>query len=34
LAEPIDLDSILDPDFTSGLDPNKYLEKLHAGELA
>jgi hypothetical protein len=33
-APPIDLDSILDPEFTSGMDPNEYLDKLHAGELA
>jgi hypothetical protein len=33
-APPIDLESVLDPDFTSGMDPNEYLDKLHAGELA
>jgi hypothetical protein len=33
-ARPIDLNSVLDPDFTAGLDPVEYLEKLHAGELA
>jgi hypothetical protein len=32
-AAPIDLNSILDPNFTAGMDPNEYLEKLHAGEL-
>jgi hypothetical protein len=30
----IDLESILDPDFTSGMDPNEYLDHLHAGTLA
>lgn len=30
----IDLDSVLDPDFTSGLDPVEYLQKLHDGEIA
>lgn len=33
-APPIDLDSVLDPDFTSGLDPVEYLRQLHEGELA
>lgn len=33
-APPIDLDSILDPEFTSGMDPSEYLDKLHEGELA
>lgn len=33
-AEPIDLDAILDPDFTAGMDPHEYLDKLHEGELA
>lgn len=33
-ALPIDLDSVLDSDFTSGLDPHEYLTKLHEGELA
>ena len=28
------LDAILDPDFTSGLDPVEYLDKLHEGDLA
>lgn len=32
-APPFDLRSVLDPEFTSGLDPNDYLDKLHAGEL-
>jgi hypothetical protein len=30
----IDLDSVLDPNFTSGLDPVEYLNKLHEGEIA
>lgn len=30
---PIDLESILDPNFTAGMDPHEYLEKLHEGEL-
>ena len=29
----IDIESILDSDFTSGLDPVEYLEKLHEGQL-
>lgn len=33
-ATAIDLDSVLDPNFTSGLDPVEYLNKLHQGELA
>ena len=33
-APYIDLDSVLDPDFTSGLDPNEYLDRLHAGDFA
>jgi hypothetical protein len=33
-AAPIDLDAILDPDFTAGLDPLDYLDKLHEGGLA
>jgi hypothetical protein len=33
-APPIDLDSVLDPHFTAGLDPVEYLNKLHEGELA
>jgi hypothetical protein len=32
-APPVDLDSILDPDFTAGMDPHEYLDKLHAGEI-
>ncbi len=31
---PVDLDAILDPDFTAGFDPVEYLEKLHEGDLA
>jgi hypothetical protein len=33
-APPIDLDSVLDPNFTSGMDPHEYLQQLHGGELA
>jgi hypothetical protein len=33
-APPIDLESILDPDFTAGMDPREYLRKFHEGELA
>jgi hypothetical protein len=33
-APLIDLDAILDPDFTAGLDPLEYLDKLHEGGLA
>src|SRR5439155_10406995 len=33
-APLIDLDSVLDPHFTAGLDPVEYLNKLHEGELA
>lgn len=33
-AEPIDLDTVLDPNFTSGFDPHEYLNRLHEGELA
>jgi len=29
----IDLDLILDPDFTSGFSPEEYLDRLHRGEL-
>jgi hypothetical protein len=32
-APPLDLNSVLDPHFTAGMDPVEYLEKLHAGEL-
>ncbi len=31
---PIDLNSVLDPNFTSGLDPVEYLRKFHEGDLA
>lgn len=30
----VDLDSIIDRDFTGGLDPVEYLRRLHEGELA
>jgi hypothetical protein len=30
----IDLNSVLDPNFTSGLTPSEYLYQLHEGELA
>lgn len=33
-AAPIDLNSVLDPDFTAGLDPIEYLRRFHEGELA
>ena len=33
-APLIDLDSVLDPDFTAGMDPHEYLSKMHNGELA
>jgi hypothetical protein len=33
-APPIDLDSVLDPNFTAGMDPHEYLRQLHDGELA
>jgi hypothetical protein len=29
----IDLDTVLDPDFTAGNDPHEYLIKLHAGKI-
>lgn len=29
----LDLASILDPDFTAGLDPVSYLDRLHGGDL-
>ena len=32
-APPIDLDSVLDPEFTAGLDPIEYLRQFHEGEL-
>ena len=31
---PVDLASVLDPNFTSGLSPTEYLNHLHEGELA
>lgn len=33
-APLLDLDSVLDPGFTAGLDPVEYLRQLHEGELA
>ena len=33
-ASPIDLDAVLDPEFTSGMDPHEYLRRLHEGDLA
>jgi hypothetical protein len=33
-APPFDLDAILDPHFTAGLDPVEYLKRLHEGDLA
>ena len=32
-APAIDLNAVLDPDFTCGLDPYEYLEQLHEGKL-
>jgi hypothetical protein len=32
-APPLNLDTILDPNFTAGMDPHEYLEKLHEGQL-
>lgn len=32
-APTVDLDSVLDPNFTSGLDPVEYIRQLHEGEL-
>jgi hypothetical protein len=29
----LDIESVLDPDFTAGLDPVEYLERLHGGEI-
>lgn len=29
----VDLESVLDPNFTAGLDPVEYLEQLHEGRL-
>lgn len=36
LAEPprVDLDSVIDGNFTEGMDPIEYLRRLHEGELA
>jgi hypothetical protein len=31
---PINLDSVVDPDFMGGLDPTEYLRQLYEGELA
>jgi len=31
---PVDLKSIQDPEFTSGLDPVEYLRRLNDGDLA
>jgi len=33
-ASRFDLDALLDPNFTAGLDPAEYLRQLHEGELA
>lgn len=33
-VEPIDINTLLDPAFTSGLEPDEYLRQLHEGELA
>ncbi len=33
-VERIDISAVLDPDFTSGLEPDEYLRLLHEGELA
>ena len=33
-APLVNLESILDPDFTAGMDPHEYLEKLHEGQIA
>lgn len=30
---PINLEAVLDQNFTSGIDPHEYLEKLHEGQL-
>ncbi len=32
-APPLDIETILDPEFTAGLEPDEYLTKLHEGEL-
>jgi len=29
----VNLEAILDPDFTAGMDPHEYLERLHEGQL-
>jgi hypothetical protein len=31
---PVDLDSVVDPSFTAGLDPAEYVKRLHEGTLA
>jgi hypothetical protein len=33
LTSPIDISSIFDPDFTAGLDPAEYVDRLHGGDL-
>jgi hypothetical protein len=33
-AQPIDIDAVLDPNFTAGVDPHEYLRQLHDGEIA
>jgi hypothetical protein len=33
-APAISLDSVLDPNFTAGMDPVEYLERFHEGQLA
>ncbi len=33
VAPPFDIRSVFDPDFTAGLDPVEYLERLHEGQL-
>ncbi|HLH11569.1 MAG TPA: hypothetical protein VKV77_06800 [Methylovirgula sp.] len=32
-APRVDLSSTLDPNFTAGMDPHEYLEKLHEGQI-
>ncbi|MCR4268754.1 hypothetical protein [Nitratireductor sp. ZSWI3] len=32
-AERVDLDSVMDPNFTAGIDPHEYLRRLHDGDL-
>src|SRR6266550_1361791 len=34
VAVRVDLENVLDPNFTAGLDPVEYLRQLHEGELA